>query len=128
MDGEAENNPTIRLDGSRPETDLRRTPRVRVAVPFPCSFARTGLGRWRADEKSGYGVIFDVSLRGARVMSAVAMTAGDEVAFTLRLPNHPLAMSVHATVRWQNGQVFGVEFGMISHTAEARLRKYLAQA
>ncbi len=125
MDGE---NNAVRLERSRAETDLRRTPRVRVAVPFPCSFARTGLGRWRADEKSGYGVVFDVSLRGARVMSAVTMAPGDEVAFTLRLPNHPLAMNVHATVRWRNGHVFGVEFGMISHTAEARLRKYLAQA
>ncbi|HJT19190.1 MAG TPA: PilZ domain-containing protein [Nitrospira sp.] len=125
MDGE---NNTVRFERGRAEADLRRTPRVRVPVPFPCSFARTGLGRWRADEKSGYGVVYDVSLKGARVMSAVAMTPGDEVAFTLRLPNHPLAMNVHATVRWQNGQVFGVEFGMISHTAEARLRKYLAQA
>ncbi|HEU4683806.1 MAG TPA: PilZ domain-containing protein [Nitrospira sp.] len=108
--------------------DLRRTPRHRVAVPFPCAFARTGLQRWRAGEKSGYGVVFDVSMKGARVMSAVAVAPGDAVALTLRLPSHPAAMNVDATVRWRKEHVFGVEFGTISHVAEMRLRRYLERA
>ena len=87
-----------------------------------------GLARWRTEEKVGYGVVFDVSLKGARVMSSVSVVPGDELAVTLRLPTHPMAMSVDATVKWQREHVFGVEFGEISQVAEMRLRKYLARA
>ena len=105
--------------------ELRRIPRYRVSVPFPCAFARMGLARWRAEEKGGYGVVYDVSLKGARVMSSVAVAPGDQLAVSLRLPTHPVAMTVDATVRWRNEHVFGLEFGMVSQAAETRLRKYL---
>ena len=107
--------------------ELRRTPRHRVSVPFPCAFSRMGLARWRAEEKGGYGVVYDVSLKGARVMSSVSVAPGDHLAVSLRLPNHPVAMTVDATVRWRNEHVFGVEFGMVSQATETRLRKYLAR-
>lgn len=105
--------------------ELRRTPRLRVAVPFPCAVSRLGLARWQAGEKGGYGVVFDLSVKGARVMSPIAVNPGDELAVSLRLPNHPAAMNVDATVRWHREHVFGLEFGMVSQAAEMRLRKYL---
>ena len=49
--------------------ELRRHPRFRVPTPFACSFARIGLQRWLAAERAGLGVVLDVSLSGARVMS-----------------------------------------------------------
>lgn len=45
-------------------TELRRYPRIRVQAPFACSFARLGLQRWAAAERSGLGVVLDVSLKG----------------------------------------------------------------
>jgi hypothetical protein len=107
--------------------ELRRTPRLKVTIPFPCAFSRLGLARWQAGDKGGYGVVFDLSLRGARVMSPISVRPGDELAVSLRLPNQPVAMNVNATVRWHSEHVFGVEFGMVSHVAETRLRKYLAK-
>ena len=113
--------------GSELTKELRRTPRLQVSVPFPCGFSRVGLSRWRAEEKGGFGVVFDVSLKGARVMSAVSVTPGEELALSLRLPNQPVAMNIDATVRWRKEHVFGLEFRMISSVAETRLRKYLAR-
>ena len=107
--------------------DQRRTPRVRVSVPFPCGFSRIGPSRWRAEEKSGYGVIFDVSIKGARVMSQVRMNPGDELALTLRMPHQPIPLNVDATVRWRQDNVFGLEFGFIPETVEMRFRKLLAR-
>ena len=107
--------------------DLRGTPRLRVSVPFSCTFFRIGLARWRAEEKGGYGVVFDVSIKGARIMSQVVMAPGDELALSLRFPHHPVATNIDATVRWRNDHVFGLEFGAISQVTEMRLRKYLAR-
>lgn len=86
-----------------------------------------GLGRWRAEEKAGYGVVFDLSLRGARVMSQVTMAPGDQLAVSLRLPHHSAAMNLDATVRWRQDHTFGLEFGSVTAVAEMRLRKCLAK-
>lgn len=86
-----------------------------------------GLARWSAQEKTGCGVVFDVSAKGARVMSSVSVSPGDQLAVSLRLPHQPAAMNVNATVRWRNEHVFGLEFGTISHVAEMRLQKFLAR-
>jgi hypothetical protein len=87
-----------------------------------------GVSRWKAQDKSGCGVVFDLSIKGARVMSPVAMTPGDELAVSLRLPHQPAPMNVDATVRWHQEHVFGLEFSTITHAAEVRLRKFLTQA
>ncbi len=108
--------------------DLRRDPRLRVSVPFPCGFARVGMSRWVAQEKTGYGIVYDLSVNGARVMSPLAMSIGDTLAVSLRLPRQPFAMSVDATVRWHHEQTFGLEFVSLSHTAGLRLKKFLAQS
>jgi PilZ domain-containing protein len=106
--------------------ELRQHPRLRILAPFVCAFSRIGLTRWLSDDRAGLGVVLDVSLRGARVMSAVTMTPGDQLAISLRLPNQIATMNADATVRWGKDQTFGLEFITLSHTAEIRLRKYLA--
>ncbi|BCA56993.1 hypothetical protein W02_41330 [Nitrospira sp. KM1] len=107
--------------------ESRRHPRIRVTVPFSCSFIRIGLARWAAEEKAGCGVVFDVSLAGARIMSPVRMSPGDELAVSLRLPQQVAAMNVDATVRWQGDHVFGLEFVTVTQSAETRLQKFLAR-
>lgn len=108
-------------------TELRRNPRLRVPAPFACSFARIGLQRWLAAERGGLGVVLDVSLTGARVMSPASMNPGDQLAISLRLPDQTVTMNVDATVRWGNRQTFGIEFTSVSQPAETRLRKFLSR-
>ena len=109
-------------------TELRRHPRLRVPVPFACSFARIGLQRWLAAERAGLGVVLDVSLNGARVMSPASMNPGDPLTISLRLPDQTTTMHVDATVRWGNRHTFGLEFTAVSQLAETRLRKFLSRA
>ena len=107
------------------QTELRQLPRLRVYAPFVCVFSRIGFTRWVSEDRDGLGVVLDVSLKGARVMSAVSMTPGDQLVVSLRLPNQVATMNADATVRWVKNQTFGLEFATLSRTAEIRLRKYL---
>jgi len=109
-------------------TELRRHPRLRVPAPFACSFARIGLQRWLAAERAGLGVVLDVSMKGARVMSPASMNAGDQLTISLRLPDQTATMNVDATVRWGSRHTFGLEFTVVSQLAESRLRKFLSRA
>ncbi|HSA62535.1 MAG TPA: PilZ domain-containing protein [Nitrospiraceae bacterium] len=107
-------------------TQLRRFPRVRVSAPFPCSFARIGLKKWLAVERAGVGIVYDVSTKGARVMTEAVITPGDQIAISLRLPNQVSSMFVElATVRWGKEQTYGVEFEALSPIAGMRLQKFL---
>lgn len=54
-------------------TELRRHRHVRVPAPFACLFGRIGLQRWLTAERAGLGVVLDVSLDGANVMSPASM-------------------------------------------------------
>jgi hypothetical protein len=109
-------------------TQLRKHPRLRVSAPFPCSFARIGLKKWLAVERGGLGVVYDVSTRGARVMTEAAINPGDQIAISLRLPNQVSSMFVElATVRWSKEQTYGVEFEDLSPIADMRLRKFLTR-
>ena len=54
-------------------TELRRHLHVRVLTPVACLFGRIGLQRWSAAERAGFGVVLDVSLNGAKVMSPASM-------------------------------------------------------
>jgi hypothetical protein len=109
-------------------TQLRKHPRVRVTAPFPCSFARTGLTKWLAVERGGVGVVYDVSAKGARVMTEAVIAPGDQIAISLRLPNQASSMFVElATVRWGREQTYGVEFQELSSTAGMRMQKFLTR-
>lgn len=108
--------------------ELRRYPRHRVSPPFPCAFSLLGLKRWTAVDRNGLGVVLDVSLRGAKVMSTAAMKPGDHLAVSLRMPDQAAAMQLDATVRWISDQLFGLEFAAMPISVESRLKKFLARS
>ena len=105
--------------------DIREHSRVRVPIPFSCSFSRTGLSRWFTSKAKGVGVVYDVSLKGARVSSEAIIEPGDEISVVLKLPRQlsPLAVE-RATVRWTKDQSFGLEFTRLQPIATARLKKF----
>ncbi|MBH0201460.1 MAG: PilZ domain-containing protein [Nitrospira sp.] len=104
---------------------LRKHPRVRVAAPFPCSLARVGMMRKGALEQ-GLGIIFDVSTKGARVMTEAVITPGDRIAMNLRFPHQTTAMVIEtATVRWGKEYTYGVEFEGLSPAANTQLQSVI---
>jgi PilZ domain len=108
--------------------ELRRHPRHRVSAPFPCAFSLLGLKRWTAIERNGLGVVVDVSLKGAKVMSTAAMSPGDHLAVSFRMPDQVAAMQLDAIVRWIKDQLIGLEFVSMPISAETRLKKFLARS
>lgn len=110
-------------DQSTPQ--LRKHPRIRVSAPFPCSLARVGLLRKGAVEQ-GLGIVYDVSAKGARVMTEAVITPGDRIAMSLRLPNQAASMFVEtATVRWGKEQTYGVEFDRLSPNDNKHLETFM---
>jgi hypothetical protein len=104
---------------------LRKHPRVRVSAPFPCSLARVGLMRNGAVEQ-GLGIIYDVSAKGARVMTEAVITPGDRIAMRLRLPDQAASMFIEtATVRWGKEQTYGVEFEGLSPNDNKHLQSFM---
>lgn len=104
---------------------LRKYPRVRVSAPFPCSFVRVGLLRKEALEQ-GLGIVYDVSAKGARVMTEAVITPGDRIAMRLRLPNQAASMFIEtAMVRWGKEQTYGVEFEGLSLNDNKHLQAFL---
>jgi hypothetical protein len=125
---EEENEEGRPLTSGSATTQSRKHARIRMATPFPCSFARVGLDQWLAVERGGLGVVYDVSSRGARMMREAAITPGEQIALGLRLPRQASSTFVElATVRWEKDQTYGVEFDDLSPVADMRLRKFLAR-
>lgn len=117
---------TVARQGTR--LQLRKHPRLRMSAPFPCSFARVGLKKWSAVERGGLGVVYDMSAKGVRLMTESAISPGDQIAISLRLPQQVTPMFIElATVRWGRDQTYGVEFDDLSPTADMRLRKFLTR-
>ena len=114
-----------RAVGGQSTPQLRKYPRVRVAAPFPCSLARVGLLRKGVVEQ-GLGIVYDVSAKGARVMTEAVITPGDRIAMSLRLPNQAASMFVEtATVRWGKEQTYGVEFERLSPNDNKYLETFM---
>ena len=110
-------------------THLRRHPRVRISAPFPCSFILVGLNQRLVSEQGDVGIVYDVSTKGARVMTEAVISPGDRIEITLRLPHHVSPTIIeHATVRWGRAQTYGIEFEDISLVADSRLQKFMARA
>lgn len=106
---------------------FRKHPRIRIPTPFSCSLCRLGETGWFRKSTEAIGVVYDLSLRGARVTTEAPIQPGDEVALSLRLPNqiNPAYIDV-ATVRWTKEQTYGLAFKRLSFVAQTRLRKYMA--
>jgi len=109
--------------------DLRQHPRLRIPAPFVCSLSRLGLAKWLGRGGDGIGVVFDVSMKGAKVMSEAGIQRGDRLSVSLALPNQASPMTVEeATVRWGKDQIYGLEFVDLSPVAEMRLKKFITIA
>jgi hypothetical protein len=110
-------------------THLRRHPRVRISAPFPCSFVLVGLNRRHVVKQGDVGIVYDVSTKGARMMTEAVISPGDRIEISLRLPHHASPTVIeHATVRWGRAQTYGVEFEGLSLVADSRLQKFMARA
>ena len=67
------------MDTMTQPLDLRQHPRLRIPAPFACSFQRRGLTKWIRGNHEGLGVVFDVSIKGAKVMSETGIEPGERM-------------------------------------------------
>jgi len=105
----------------------RQHPRVRIPAPFVCALTHCQSRRWLRKTGIDLGVVYDLSIRGARVSTEAEIRPGDEVTLTLRLPKQlkPADIAV-ATVRWTKDQFCGLAFKELSPDAQIRLKKYVS--
>ena len=108
---------------------FRQHPRVRISAPFVCSLSHRQSRRWLRRPSIDLGVVYDLSVQGARVSTKAEIRPGDEVTLSLRLPKQikPADIAV-ATVQWTKDQFFGLAFTELSLAAQNRLKKYVAIA
>ncbi|HEY6260602.1 MAG TPA: PilZ domain-containing protein [Nitrospiraceae bacterium] len=106
---------------------FRRHPRVRISAPFVCALSHCQSHRWLMRPGIDLGVVYDLSISGARVSTEAEIRPGDEITLSLRLPRQikPANIAV-ATVRWTKDQFFGLAFTELSPAAQNRLKKYVA--
>jgi hypothetical protein len=106
---------------------FRQHPRVRISAPFVCALSHCQSRRWLRRPGIDLGVVYDLSIRGARVSTEAEIRLGDEVTLSLRLPKQikPADIAV-ATVQWAKDQFFGLVFTKLSPAAQNRLKKYVA--
>ena len=81
--------------------EKRWIPRHHMIVPLLCQLSR--------NDESGSGWVRDFSSIGASVISNLPLTAGDELTLSWPKDGHP-ELKIAATVRWNQGQLLGVEF------------------
>ncbi|NWF71632.1 MAG: PilZ domain-containing protein [Nitrospirae bacterium] len=105
----------------------RQHPRVRIPAPFVCALSHCQSRGWLRKPGIDLGVVYDLSIRGARVSTEAEIRPGDEVTLTLRLPKQlkPADIAV-ATVRWTKDQFCGLAFKKLSPDAQIRLKKYVS--
>ncbi|MCP9441426.1 MAG: hypothetical protein NNA20_02430 [Nitrospira sp.] len=90
---------------------LRRHCRVRIATPFPCLFALASPNQRFVVEQGDVGVVYDMSAKGARMMTEAVISPGDRIALSLQFPHHVSPTIIElATVRWKRAQTYGIEF------------------
>ena len=106
---------------------FRQYPRVRVPAPFVCALSQCHSRRWLRRPGIDLGVVYDLSIRGARVSTQAEIKPGDEITLSLRLPKQVKSADVAvATVKWAKDQFFGLAFTELSPAARTRLEKYVA--
>ncbi|MDP1768395.1 MAG: PilZ domain-containing protein [Nitrospirota bacterium] len=106
---------------------FRRHSRVRISAPFACALSRRQARHWLRRPPIDLGVVYDLSICGARVSTEAEIKPGDEITLSLRLPKQikPAEIAV-ATVQWTKDQFFGLAFTELSPAAQSRLEKYVA--
>src|SRR4030095_1232873 len=108
---------------------FRRHPRVRIETPFACALSPLRPRRWLRRPPTNWGLVYDLSVRGARVSTEAPFKPGDEVTVSLRLPKQIRAADIAvATVRWTKDQFYGLAFRRLSFDAHDRLKKFVSIA
>jgi hypothetical protein len=75
------------------------------------------------------GLVYDLSVRGARVCTEAPFEPGDEVTLSLRLPKQIRSADIAvATIRWTKDQFYGLAFRRLSFDAHDRLKKFVTIA
>lgn len=118
-------------EASRPPilNRYRRHPRVRIETPFACALSPLRSRRWLRRPPTNVGLVYDLSVRGARVCTEAPFKPGDEVTVSLRLPKQIRSADIAvATVRWTKDQFFGLAFRRLSFDAHDRLKKFVSIA
>ena len=106
---------------------FRQHPRVRISAPFVCALSHCQPRHWLKRPGIDFGVVYDLSIRGARVSTQAEIRPGDEVTLSLRLPKQIKSADIAvATVKWAKDQFFGLAFTELSPAARSRLEKYVA--
>ena len=106
---------------------FRQHPRVRISAPFVCLLTHCQSRRWLRKPGIDLGVVYHLSIRGARVSTEAEIRPGDEVTVSLRLPKQIKSADIAvATVQWTKNQFFGLVFTELSPAAQNRLKKYVA--
>jgi len=106
---------------------FRRHPRVRIAAPFVCALSHCQSRRWLRSPGIDLGVVYDLSIRGARVSTQAEIKPGDEITLSLLLPKQIQSADIAvATVKWAKDQFFGLAFTQLSAAARNRLKRYVA--
>jgi hypothetical protein len=73
-----------------------------------------------------FGVVYDLSVRGARVSTDAAIKPGDVVTMSLHLPKQIKSAEIAvATVRWTRNQFVGLAFTKLSVSSHERLKRYV---
>ena len=93
--------------------EKRKCPRFPVMLPAVFS-----------GERSGGGMVLDVSLEGCRIQSAVRMHKGDYVRMRVDLIGETLTGDL-AVVRWSKEDMFGMELIRMVPDQQARLRGFI---
>jgi len=105
---------------------FRQQPRFRISAPFVCALSHCQSRRWLRRPGIDLGVVYDLSMRGARVSTEAEIRPGDEVTLRLRLPKQIKSADIAvAKVRWAKDQFFGLAFTEVSPAAQNRLKKYV---
>ena len=108
---------------------FRRHPRVRIDTPFVCALRPVRSRGWFRRPRIDVGLVYDLSLRGARVSTEAPIRPGDEIALSLRLPRQIRSADIAvAIVRWTKDQFYGLAFRRISFDAHDRLKRFVSIA
>ena len=94
---------------------------------FPARFPEKASHAGSARTALVLGVVYDVSMKGARVSSEASIKPGDQVMVTLQLPKQLAPVAVErATVRWAKEQTFGLEFMHLTFTGALQLKRFIS--
>jgi hypothetical protein len=91
----------------------------RFPVRFRSSFSSVNI-------VGGDGMLTDLSVRGCRIESRIAVKPGTELQLNVYLPHEPEPLGITvAMVRWSRGEMFGVEFTDMKDEEWKRLGRFM---